>query len=176
MNKIKRLDTIFTEAPKICAGWLDLEVNNGELTIPVSYVNSRFFYDLLTLARIAYQPSFGSLDFALEIDCEGYFAWIHLKSNLSYNEPEDEIDYHDIQVSVSREIMVDNIEDYVQCDYIIDREKFVFNVLNLIYKNIDIYNIDFCCDDIADKLSQDYFEKVIKEEFDTKLLATIKQC
>ena len=47
----KRVDKLFMENPKIYAGWLDLNVNN-DIVIPVSYLNSRFFYDLLNITLV----------------------------------------------------------------------------------------------------------------------------
>ncbi len=145
---MKRVDKLFTETPKIYAGWLDLEISN-DITIPVSYLNSRFFYDLLTIVLVL--DSYGSITvkpLQLEIDCEGTMAYIKVYM----------IDCNTVKVLVAKEWYNFKTEqegtDVFR--YEIDRKNLVNNIFNLIENNIEKYNKDFCCGDVADYINREY--------------------
>ena len=155
--KRKRVDKLFMDDPIIHAGWLDLNINN-DVIIPVSYLNSRFFYDLLNIVCVLNSyDTIGTEKLIFDIDCEGTLC------RLSFCFPTDfsckkisECD--DIKISVMKEFY-DFKEDkggekYYY--YIIEKNKFIKNILNLIKSNIDKYNKDFCCDDVADFITTDY--------------------
>lgn len=145
---MKRVDKLFTETPKIYAGWLDLKISN-DITIPVSYLNSRFFYDLLTFALVL--DSYGTIitkPLQLEIDCEGTMAYISAYM----------ISHDTVKVLVTKEWynFKTEQEGVDTFRYEIDRKGLINNIFNLVYNNIEKYNEDFCCGDIADNINKEY--------------------
>ena len=160
--KEKRVSKIFMEDSPIKNGWLDLNVNN-DMTIPVSYLNSRFFYDLLNFVQILKNYcTFGCRNLYLEIDCEGTLAYISIYTFSEGKVPED-VDYDDlddVKVSIVKEcINKDTHELYEkQYSYVISKLEFIKNIITFIENKIDSYNVDFCCDGIAEKMSKTYIE------------------
>ena len=160
--KEKRVSKIFMEDSPIKNGWLDLNVNN-DMTIPVSYLNSRFFYDLLNFVQILNNYcTFGCRNLYLEIDCEGTWAYISIYTFSEGKVPED-VDYDDlddVKVSIVKEcINKDTHELYEkQYSYVISKLEFIKNIITFIENKIDSYNVDFCCDGIAEKMSKTYIE------------------
>lgn len=160
--KEKRVSKIFMEDSPIKNGWLDLNVNN-DMTIPVSYLNSRFFYDLLNFVQILNNYcTFGCRNLYLEIDCEGTLAYISIYTFSEGKVPED-VDYDDlddVKVSVVKECFNKETKEIYekQYNYVISKLEFIKNIITFIENKIDSYNIDFCCDDVAEKMSKTYVE------------------
>lgn len=160
--KEKRVSKIFMEDSPIKNGWLDLNVNN-DMTIPVSYLNSRFFYDLLNFVQILNNYcTFGCRNLYLEIDCEGTLAYISIYTFSEGKVPED-VDYDDlddVKVSVVKECFNKETQEMYekQYNYVISKLEFIKNIITFIENKIDSYNIDFCCDDVAEKMSKTYVE------------------
>ena len=160
--KEKRVSKIFMEDSPIKNGWLDLNVNN-DMTIPVSYLNSRFFYDLLNFVQILNNYcTFGCRNLYLEIDCEGTLAYISVYTFSEGQVPED-VDYDDlddVKVSVVKECFNKETQEIYekQYNYVISKLEFIKNIITFIENKIDSYNIDFCCDDVAEKMSKTYVE------------------
>lgn len=160
--KEKRVSKIFMEDSPIKNGWLDLNVNN-DMTIPVSYLNSRFFYDLLNFVQILNNYcTFGCRNLYLEIDCEGTLAYISIYTFSEGKVPED-VDYDDlddVKVSVVKECFNKDTQEIYekQYNYVISKLEFIKNIITFIENKIDSYNIDFCCDDVAEKMSKTYVE------------------
>ena len=160
--KEKRVSKIFMEDSPIKNGWLDLNVNN-DMTIPVSYLNSRFFYDLLNFVQILNNYcTFGCRNLYLEIDCEGTSAYISIYTFSEGKVPED-VDYDDlddVKVSVVKECFNKETQEIYekQYNYVISKLEFIKNIITFIENKIDSYNIDFCCDDVAEKMSKTYVE------------------
>lgn len=160
--KEKRVSKIFMEDSPIKNGWLDLNVNN-DMTIPVSYLNSRFFYDLLNFVQILNNYcTFGCRNLYLEIDCEGTLAYISIYTFSEGKVPED-VDYDDlddVKVSVVKECFNKETQEIYekQYNYVISKLEFIKNIITFIENKIDSYNIDFCCDDVAEKMSKTYVE------------------
>mgnify|MGYP001100451906 CR=1 FL=1 len=152
MSKLKRVDKLFMENPKMYAGWLDLNINN-DIVIPVSYLNSRFFYDLISIALIL--DCYGSVEtdnLSLYIDCEGTEANIDFVIS----------DRKTMKIIVSKEYYnFKTDEEGVDIfRYEIDRLSLINNIFNLVENNIDIYNTDFCCGDIGDYITKDYVKSL----------------
>lgn len=147
--KEERVSKIFMEDSQIKGGWLDLNINN-DMIIPVSYLNSRFFYDLLSLVQVLNNYcTIGCRNLYLEIDCEGTLAYISIYTFSEGRTPED-VDYDaldDVKVSVIYE---------KQYNYVISKKEFMENIITFVENKIDEYNVDFCCDDVADKISKTY--------------------
>lgn len=160
--KEKRVSKIFMEDSPIKNGWLDLNVNN-DMTIPVSYLNSRFFYDLLNFVQMLNNYcTFGCRNLYLEIDCEGTLAYISIYTFSEGKVPED-VDYDDlddVKVSVVKECFNKDTQEIYekQYNYVISKLEFIKNIITFIENKIDSYNIDFCCDDVAEKMSKTYVE------------------
>ncbi len=145
---MKRVDKLFTETPTISAGWLDLKVSN-DIVIPVSYLNSRFFYDLLTVALVI--DSYGSITanpLELFIDCEGTEAYI------KFNVPNRDT----VKVVVTKEWynFKTNEEGTDVFRYEINKINLINNIFNLVYNNVERYNDEFCCGDVADYITEGY--------------------
>lgn len=158
----KRVSKIFMEDSQIEGGWLDLNINN-DMTIPVSYLNSRFFYDLLSFVQILNNYcTIGCRELFLEIDCEGTFAYITIHTATGETLPEDanydEID--DIQISVIKEVFDKETQDVYKktFNYLMTKKDFIKNIIEFVSDKIDLYNEKFCLDDVADKISKFYVE------------------
>lgn len=160
--KEERVSKIFMEDSQIKGGWLDLNINN-DMIIPVSYLNSRFFYDLLSLVQVLNNYcTIGCRNLYLEIDCEGTLAYISIYTFSEGRLPED-VNYDaldDVKVSVIKECFnKENQETYEkQYNYVISKKEFMENIITFVENKIDEYNVDFCCDDVADKISKTYVE------------------
>lgn len=150
----KRVDKLFMENPKIYAGWLDLNVNN-DIVIPVSYLNSRFFYDLLNISLIIdswNDITYNHLD--LCIDCEGTEA--HIRFSIAKD--------HNVKVIVSKEWynFKNNTDGVDIFQYLIPKNNLINNIFDIIENNVELYNSDFCCDDIADYITKEYVSTLRK--------------
>lgn len=162
--KEKRVSKIFMDNPQIKGGWLDLNVNN-DMIISVSYLNSRFFYDLLEFVQILNNYcTIGCRDLYLVIDCEGTNAFISIftitEETLAEDAQYEEID--DVKVSVVKEVYdkEDNNTYKKSYNYVITKKNFMKNIIDFVEKNIDKYNTDFCLDDVADNINKDYVENI----------------
>lgn len=154
MSKLKRVDKLFMNDPKIYAGWLDLNINN-DISIPVSYLNSRFFYDLLSIALVL--DCYGSVftkTLSLSIDCEGTEARINFTIS----------DKNIIKVMASKEYYDFKTEEegIDIFRYEMNRIDLIENIFDLVESNIETYNKDFCCGDVGDYITKDYV-KILKE-------------
>lgn len=155
MSKLKRVDKLFMDNPKIFAGWLDLNINN-DIVIPVSYLNSRFFYDLLSIALILDCYGTVSTDtLSLYIDCEG------TEANIDFIVSDRET----TKIIVSKEYYnFKTEEEGVDIfRYKINRIDLINNIFDLVENNTDIYNDSFCCGDIADYITQNYVKSLRQE-------------
>ena len=166
----KRVSKIFMEDSQIQCGWLDLNINN-DIIIPVSYLNSRFFYDLLSLVRVLNNYcTIGCRNLYLEIDCEGTSAYIGLytfsESKVPENAEYEELD--DVLISIVKECYdKETNETYERTfKYIISKKDFIKNIITFIEEKINSYNIDFCCDGIAEKMNKVYIDIVKRELID----------
>lgn len=156
--KGKRVDKLFMDNPHIKAGWLDLNICD-DVIIPVSYLNSRFFYDLILIVELIDNYCMSAKELNLSIDCEGIFC------NIIFNIPSDfEDDYETIKIRVEKD-RVDFKEGKELKDiylYEINREILLHNLIDFVTDNIDRYNIDFVCEDVAEPISFNYVTSVIK--------------
>ena len=132
----KRENKLFMDNPRIYAGWLDLNINN-DITIPVSYLNSHFFYDILSIINVL-GSSIETFTIPLEIDCEGYFVTLKFQC----------LNYDEVVVYVYKE----DEGDILKGLYKIGRHSLIWELIELVEKNYELYNKDFCCGDIADQL------------------------
>lgn len=162
MEDSKQANKLFMDNPNIAAGWLDLNINN-DITISVSYLNACFFYDLLSIVNILSHPDFGSENLILDIDCEGVMASLQFKF---FNEtycPDSQFDYEEVIVTVTKEFYDPNLPEHdglTKLEYKIDRYTLIWELIELVEKNYEKYNIDFCCGDIADTISLDYINLI----------------
>lgn len=170
--KEKRAKKIFMVNTTIKCGWMNLNINN-DIIIPVSYLNTRFFYDLLSVVQILNNyNNIGCKNLCLEIDCEGTFAYI----NFSFFQEKDIgtiIEYDDLEyvyVSIEKELLGENDKNlYTQKkSYSIKKRDLIENIISFIENKTIEYNTDFCCDDIADKIYPSYI-KNIKDNLIDKL-------